>query len=201
MGISDHLTVGFFAFWKFIRFGEEKHARPPNGRKLALVKWVRPKPYFTSGVLNIMNSKKPDLLMAILMFGVVALTGCCTETKLPPRNDAHAPQVRRYPNLLANIQHNDVHFSVSLNPAEQSFLTIHISQHDFIKSSPTVHVHVLMTNEKVIEGDAPKPRMWYGKGGWSELDYQFGLGRPAALDDIHSVTVTINGQTYELSPF
>jgi hypothetical protein len=58
-----------------------------------------------------------------------------------------------------------------------------------------------MTDDKIIEGDAQKPRFWYGSGGWSELDYQFGLGLPSVLDDMHSVTVTINGQTYELSPF
>jgi hypothetical protein len=165
------------------------------------LKRIRLKRCCASGVLNLMNSKKRDLLKAILMLVVIALTSCCTETRPRPRNGAQASHVRRYPNLLADIQHDDVHFSVSLDPAEQSFLTIHVSERDSIKSSPTVHVRVLMTNEKVIEGDAQKPRMWYGNGGWSELDYQFRLGQAAALDDLHSVTVTINGQTYELSPF
>jgi hypothetical protein len=140
-------------------------------------------------------------LRVILLLALIALTGCCTETKPLPRNNESPPQVRRYPNLLAHIHHDNLSFSVSLNPAEQSFLTIHISQRDSIKSSPNVHVRVHMTDEKVIEGDAQKPRMWYASGGWSELDYRFELGRRALMDDIHSVTVTISGQQYELSPF
>ena len=135
------------------------------------------------------------------MLMVAALTGCCTGTKPQSLHNEHSPPVRRFPNLLAHIEHDDLHFSVSLNPAAQSFLTIHIAQRDSIKSSPTVHVRAQMTDEKIIEGDAQKPRVWYGNGGWSELDYRFQLRRSAVIDDIHSVTITINEQQYELCPF
>jgi hypothetical protein len=145
---------------------------------------------------------KPSLSNAILLLAVIALTGCCTQTKSLQRSDTLPPQPRRYPNLLAHIQHDDLSFSVSLNPAKQSFLIIHISERDSVfKSLPTVLMRVQMTDDKVIEGPAVKPRMWYGNGGYSEMDYRFELGRSAVIDDIHSVTVTINGEKYDLCPF
>jgi len=127
-----------------------------------------------------------------------------TGTTEPPQQNTSHSEVRKFPNLLAHIQHDGDHFSVSLNQAEKSFLTVHISEKSSVlKSSPppAVKLRVQMADDTVIEGPAQKPPVGYGNGGWDELDFRFELKRRVLLDDIHSVTVTINSHEYTLSPF
>jgi hypothetical protein len=140
----------------------------------------------------------------VLMLAVVAVAGCCSGPKQSQRKDTSQTQVRRHPNLIAHIEHDNLSFSVSLDGSDTSFLNIHISEEDSVyKSSPlpTVQLRVQMTDDAVIEGGAQKEYPWVGNGGWMEMYYQFPLGRRALVDDIHSVTVSISGQKYVLSPF
>ena len=38
-------------------------------------------------------------------------------------------------------------------------------------------------------------------GGWADVNYLFSVGRRISVDDIHSVSISIDGDTYEVCPF
>ena len=118
--------------------------------------------------------------------------------------DVSQSQVRRFPYLIAHIEHDSLSFSVSLDDRDMRSLKIHISEEESIADSspyPTVQLRVQLTDDKIVEGEAPKPLASYGNGGWAEMEYRFELGRRVMMDDIHSVTISINGQRYMLCPF
>ncbi len=58
-----------------------------------------------------------------------------------------------------------------------------------------------MTDDTIIEGEALKQPVGIGNGGYEEQEYRFEIGRRAEIDDIHSATISIDGQRYVLCPF
>ncbi len=154
--------------------------------------------------LKLGSNVKQHALVIILVFAVVTLAGCCTGAKPAQSKEVSQSQIRRYPNLIANIMHDGLSFAVRMDDHDMNFLEINISEKDsaFDPSSlPTVRLRVQMTDDTVIQGAAQKHLPWVANGGWTEMEYRFALGRRASVDDIHSVTISINSQQYVLCPF
>jgi hypothetical protein len=148
---------------------------------------------------------KRQPLTILFVLAVMALNGCCSAPKQAEHKDVGQSHVRRNPNLIAHIEHDGLSFSVSLDNSDTSFLKIHISKKfssfAHIPPTPTVELRVQMTDETSMEGAAPKPLGGAGNGGSAEFEYRFVLGRRISVDDIHSVTISIDAQRYELFPF
>ena len=62
-------------------------------------------------------------------------------------------------------------------------------------------VRVLMKDDSRKEGIAQKVMPIVANGGWADVNYLFSVGRRISVDDIHSVSISIDGDTYEVCPF
>ena len=65
----------------------------------------------------------------------------------------------------------------------------------------TVEVRVLMTDDSRKEGIAQKLTPTATNAGSADVNYLFSLGRKISIDDIHSVSISIDGDRYEVYPF
>ena len=107
-------------------------------------------------------------------------------------------------NLIAHIEHDGLMFSISIDDRDDKSLSVVIPEKSasFATSSrPSVRLRVLMADDSIIEGAAKTNPPWVGNAGSAAVAYQFGLGRRASVDDIHSVTIWIADQRYEVYPF
>jgi hypothetical protein len=130
---------------------------------------------------------KSKLLLCLALVLSGGLFGCCDTN-----------------NRIASIEHDGLHFSISIDDADKRFLKIIIPEKDdnFRASSrPSVQLRVQMKDDSVIEGVAKENPPYYSSGGWTEVNYLFALGKRVSVDKIHSVTITIDGQRYTAYPF
>ena len=112
--------------------------------------------------------------------------------------------MRVHPNLIAHVLHNGASFSVAVDEHDPSYLRIIVSER-FSPQAPLperkVKVRVLMTDDSRKEGVAQKVTPTIANAGGADVNYLFAIGRKASVDDIHSVNISIDGDTYEVCPF
>ncbi|MHC1764607.1 MAG: hypothetical protein AB9869_09900 [Verrucomicrobiia bacterium] len=138
------------------------------------------------------------VLVLLLSF---LLSGCAAVSRGARPDQA---QVRAHPNLIAHVRHNEISFSVAVDQHDPAYLRIIVPER-FSPSAPlperTVNVRVLMRDDSRREGIAQRLTPTAVNAGGADINYMFSLGRRISVDDIHSVRVTIDDDTYEVFPF
>lgn len=140
-------------------------------------------------------------LRGLLLLLPLVISGCCgvSQRSLPEQ-----AEVRAHPNLIAHVAHNGVSFSVAVDQRDPAYLRIIVPER-FSPPAPlperTVKVRVLMTDDSRKEGIAQKLTPTVANAGGADVNYRFPLGRKTSVDDIHSVSISIDGDTYEVYPF
>jgi hypothetical protein len=101
--------------------------------------------------------------------------------------------------LIAHIEHDGLSFSISIDAADESFLSIIIprkTQSYTSSSLPPVRIKVVMADGASIEGAADRLVGAISNGGWDDIRYRFALRKRAVVDDVFSVTIWIGDQSY-----
>lgn len=76
------------------------------------------------------------------------------------------------PRLIAHIEHDGLSFSIRIDPADGSFLSIDVPEKNGsvdASSPPAVRLKVLMTDDAILEGAAVRIRSSVSNGGWDEI--------------------------------
>jgi hypothetical protein len=113
-----------------------------------------------------------------------------------------APQSRN--GLIANVDHDGLHFAIRIDAADDRFLAIVIPREtgSYTRSSlPTVPIKVLWHGGSIAEGAAELLPGAIGMGGWDDLRYRFALRKRTVVADIQTVTISIGDQTYTVATF
>src|SRR5271156_4164010 len=109
-----------------------------------------------------------------------APTGRAQTAQAPCREDGR---------LIADVEHDGLHFSISINAADDRFLSIYIPRKSGTytwSSLPPVRLKVLMrATDHPIEGPAELvPSV--SNGGWDEIRYRFALQRHTVVGDMQT---------------
>lgn len=134
-----------------------------------------------------MNSK---IILCLVLVLSGAVFGCRTNQ-------------RKNPGLIAHIIHNGLSFSVAVDGRDSAYLRIIIPEKVSSQASlpsRTVKVRVLFADDSWKEGIA-KSTVSSANGGWADVNYLFALGRKISVDHIHSVSISIDGDQYEICPY
>jgi hypothetical protein len=146
------------------------------------------------------RTTKARILGGLLILPLV-ISGCCGVSQ---RSHPEQAGARAHPNLIAHVVHNGVNFSVAVDRRDPAYLRIIVPERFSPPASlpdRTVKVRVLMTDDSREEGIAQKVTPTVGNAGGADVNYLFALGRKISVDDIHSVSISIDGDTYEVCPF
>lgn len=138
---------------------------------------------------------------ALLLLLPLVISGCCGVSQNSPLKQA--PQ-RAHPNLIAHVAHKGTSFSIAVDQHDPAYLRIVVPER-FSPPAPlperTVKVRVLMTDDSRKEAIAQKVTPTVLNAGWADVNYLFALGHKISVDSIHSVSISIDGDTYEVNPF
>lgn len=99
---------------------------------------------------------------------------------------------------IANVRHDDIHFSVSIDCDDSRFLRVMVPERDGIQPRP-VSIKLRFRDESSVEG-TPEGLISTGGGGFTDLRYRFDGKRPLTIAAIFSVTITVGNQSFELYP-
>jgi hypothetical protein len=144
------------------------------------------------GIIGFPTNTKVLFDGAMTDVGHIQLCGVTNTNKVGYRGD-----------LIAHVAHNGLSFSIAVDQHDPAYLRIIIPER-FSPPTPLpnrrVKVRVLMTDDSRKEGIA-RSLPSAGGGGWVDVNYSFPLGRSISVDDIHSVSISIDGDEYEVFPF
>jgi hypothetical protein len=111
---------------------------------------------------------------------------------------------QRNAGVIVNIEHDGLHFKITMNQTGDSRLKSVIPERDsaFLSSSrPSVRLRVQLRNGAVIEGAAEPTPPWAGNAGWVDVTYSFALHRVITMDEIFSVSISIRDQRFTAYPW
>ncbi len=104
---------------------------------------------------------------------------------------------------IANLRHNDIHFSVGINTTDNRSLAI-VTGERVNPGGPQlpkpVMVKLRLRDESVIEGMA-QPQPSVASGGYVDRRYRFDAKRELTLASIFSVTIILSGESFEVFPW
>ena len=123
-----------------------------------------------------------------------ALAFCLAWQGAPP-SAAQTPGDRR----IANVAHDGIHFSVAIDPDNNRFLEIVVTEKTNVQPQP-IRISLRFRDESKIEG-APERQPSGGSGGYVDWRYRFDAKRPLAISDIFSVTIWVGDQMFDLYPW
>jgi hypothetical protein len=146
-----------------------------------------------------MNGGSPIPVPFLSVATLIVLVGCATPSSKPflARSD-----------LIAHVRHGDLHFAAYIENDQQgkAFLAVIVPlKIDLGKTTGLTNVDVWakvkMRDESFVEGPAPANGPQISNAGGSDARHRLQLGDGATIKDVFSVTVSINGEIYELYPF
>jgi hypothetical protein len=155
----------------------------------------------------------------VVLAAIIASIACSAPTGRAQNAQAPCCEDGR---LIAHIEHDGLSFSIKIDAADDRYLLIGIPRKDGTftwPSLPPVHLKVLTVGKPrtvatvhgkpvigrddlpPVEGPAELIHGAISMGGWADIHYRFALQRHTAIDDIHSVTISIGDQTYTVFPY
>jgi hypothetical protein len=152
--------------------------------------------FFSAGKLEGVSGRasKKFALLGVAVF--ILFGGCATSSK----KGAQAGFDR-----IAHIRHADLIFSVRIERDQhgKAFLRVAVPyKFEFGKTiTAKVWAKVKMRDESVVEGNLPVTGLALANAGWANPIHRLQLRDGTTMRDVFSVTLSINGENYELYTF